>query len=84
MIITVKPMSAEHARALEMAYELQRVLEELAEHPDHGPGSCVEQAWNDMVNVVGMLEPDEPDEPDEEDDRPPPRLRIVAGKDGQP
>jgi hypothetical protein len=37
MITTAKPMSAEHARALEMACELHELLEELKDRPEHGP-----------------------------------------------
>jgi hypothetical protein len=64
MITTVKPMSVEHARCLAMAYELHRLLGELNDRPENGEGSCVEDAWNRMDDVIGMLEPDEPD-PDE-------------------
>jgi hypothetical protein len=58
-------MSADHARALAMAYELHRLLGELNDRPENGEGSCVEDAWNRMDDVIGMLEPEEdaPDEP---------------------
>lgn len=59
MITTVKPMSTDHARCLTMAYELHRLLGELFDRPEHGPGSCVEHAWNCMDDVIGMLKPDE-------------------------
>jgi hypothetical protein len=67
MITSVRPMTVEHARALAMAYELHRLLGDLYDRPspDGGPGSCVEDAWNRMDDVIGMLEPEEdaPDEP---------------------
>jgi hypothetical protein len=44
---------------LPWAYELHRLLGELYERPEHGPGSCVEDAWNRKDDVIGMLEPDE-------------------------
>jgi hypothetical protein len=64
MITVVKPMTMDHARALAMAYELHRLLGELNDRPENGEGSCVEDAWNRMDDVIGMLEPVEPD-PDE-------------------
>jgi hypothetical protein len=62
-------MSPPDARALAMAYELSRLLGELTERPEHGPGSCVEDAWDRMEDVIGMLEPDEDEVP---------RLRLVV------
>ena len=61
MITTVKPMSVEHARCLAMAYELHRLLGDLYDRPspNGGPGSPIEDAWNRMDDVIGMLEPDE-------------------------
>jgi hypothetical protein len=80
MITTVKPMSVEHARCLAMAYELHRLLGELNERPENGEGSCVEDAWDRMDGVVGMLEPDEPDSEDE----PTRKLRLVGGWRARP
>ena len=57
MITNVKPMSVDHARALAMAYELHRLLGELYDRPEGGPGSSVEDAWNRMDDVIGLLEP---------------------------
>ena len=68
MITTCKPMSADHARALAMAHELHRLLGELYDTPEGGPGSCIEDAWDRMDDVIGMLEPVELGE-----DRPPTR-----------
>jgi hypothetical protein len=59
MITNVKPMSVDHARALAMAYELHRLLGDLNDRPENGEGSCVEDAWNRMDDVIGMLEPEE-------------------------
>lgn len=42
MIMTVKPMSVVHARALAMAYELRRLLGELGEEP----GTATARPWN--------------------------------------
>jgi hypothetical protein len=57
MITNVEPMSVDHARALAMAYELHRLLGELYGRSEGGPGSSVEDAWNRMDDVIGMLEP---------------------------
>jgi hypothetical protein len=46
VITNVKPMSVDHARALAMAYELHRLLGELYDRAEHGPSSCIEDAWN--------------------------------------
>ena len=59
MITNVRPMSVDHARCLAMAYELHRMLAELNDRPENGEGSCVEDAWNRMHDVIGMLEPGE-------------------------
>ena len=64
MITNVRPMSIDHARCLAMAYELHRLLGELYDRSENGEGSCVEQAWDLMDQVIAYLEPDEPD-PDE-------------------
>lgn len=53
-------MSPQEARALAIAYELQSLLAELAQH--QGPGSCAEDAHDRMHDVIGMLEPDPPPE----------------------
>jgi hypothetical protein len=60
MITNVKPMSADHARCLAMAYELHWLLGKLYDHAEHGPGSCVEEAWDRMDEVIAALEPEEP------------------------
>jgi hypothetical protein len=62
VITNVKPMSVDHARALAMACELHRLLGELFDRPEHGPGSCVEDAWNHMDDVIALLEPPDLDE----------------------
>ena len=81
MITNVRPMSVDHARCRAMAYELHRLLGELFDRPEHGPGSCVEDAWNRMDDVIGMLEPDESD-PDE---KPTLRsLRLVEARKMRP
>ena len=59
MITTVTPMSADHARALAIAYDLHRLLGELYDRPDGGAGSPIEFAWNCMDDVIGYLEPEE-------------------------
>lgn len=46
-----------HMVALLAARELQELLEQLAAHPEYGPGSCVEDAYKRMGDVIGMLEP---------------------------
>jgi hypothetical protein len=62
-----------------------RLLGELYDRPEGGPGSCVEDAWNRMDDVIGMLQPVE-----EEPDRPPTReerrvaYRKVWGEDPPP
>lgn len=67
-------MSTHEPRALAMARELQGLLEELNAHPEHGPGSCVEDALMRMEDVIGMLEPF----PEEDDPvLPVPHLRLV-------
>ena len=78
MITRVTPMSVDHARALAMAYELQRFLEQLKNRPEHGEGSCVEDAWERMDDVVGMLEPDDP----EPEDKSPRALRLLVTDPG--
>jgi hypothetical protein len=66
-------MSPQEARALAMAYELSRLLGELTARPEHGRGSCIEDAWDRMEDVIGMLEPDEDEAP---------RVRLVF-RDGE-
>jgi len=51
------PMSADQARAYAMALELHRLLGELCDLPENGPGSALDDAWNRMDDVVEMLEP---------------------------
>ena len=69
-------MSPLEARVLTMAYEISRLLGELTDRPEHGPGSRVADAWDRMEDVIGMLEPDEDEVP---------RLRLVFldGKDAR-
>jgi hypothetical protein len=57
MITNVRPMSVDHARALTMAYELQRLLSEINDRPEGGEGSDVESALVLMDEVVVHLEP---------------------------
>jgi hypothetical protein len=52
-----KPMSVDHARALAMAYELHRLLEELNERPENGEGSVVESALDLVDEAIERLEP---------------------------
>jgi hypothetical protein len=59
MITNVKPMSTDHRRALAMSYELHRLLGELYDRPDGGPGSPMEAAWDALDDVIAHLEPDE-------------------------
>jgi hypothetical protein len=59
MITKVAAMSVDHARCLAMAYQLHHLLGELYDRPEGGPGSPIEDAWNRMDDVIGMLEPDE-------------------------
>jgi len=65
-------MSPQVARALAMAYELRKLLEDLYNLPDHGQGSCVEGARDHMDYVIGMLE-------DDVGVPPVTRLRLVKG-----
>lgn len=57
MITNVRPMSVDHARALTMAYELQRLLSEINVRPEGGEGSAVESALELVDEVVVHLEP---------------------------
>ena len=57
----VTPMSVERARCLAMAYELHRLLGELYDRPEGGPGSPAEAAWSALDDVIAHLEPDETD-----------------------
>lgn len=72
-------MSPQEARALAMAYELHRLLGELCDLPEHGPGSSVADAWDRMDDVIGLLEP--VSLPPEYDDEKPTvrRLRLMGG-----
>lgn len=51
------PMSPAHARALAMARELSSLLGELNKLAENGDGSSVDDAWNRMDDVIGLLEP---------------------------
>jgi hypothetical protein len=62
MITTVKPMSADHGRALAIAYQLHQLLGQLYDRPENGPGSPVEQAWDHLDEAVHLLEPPELEE----------------------
>ena len=46
-----------------MAIELQRLLGELCDLPENGPGSAIDDAWNRMDDVVEMLEPQDLGDP---------------------
>jgi len=63
MISIVKPMSADHARALRLAYELQKqlgsLLSEVIGRGQFHPGCPVGIAWDRTEEVVRMLEPAE-------------------------
>jgi hypothetical protein len=63
MITTVKPMSADHARALHLAYELQQriggLMDDLFGRGEFRPGCSVGMAWDRIDEVVRMLEPAE-------------------------
>lgn len=51
------PISADHARAYAIAIQLHRLLGELCDLPENGPGSAIDDAWNRMDDVLEMLEP---------------------------
>jgi hypothetical protein len=55
-------MSPRESQALALANELHRVLGDICDQPQHGLGSCAEQAWNLMDDVVWYLDPYAPDE----------------------
>ena len=55
--MALTPRSADHARAYAMAVELHRLLGELCDLPENGPGSAIDDAWSRMDDVVEMLEP---------------------------
>lgn len=83
-ITTVKPMSAYHARALHLAYELQGqlggLLTELMCRGQFSPGCAGGIAWDRTDEVVRMLEPaEEPSEepPAQEGTRPPERGKVI-------
>jgi hypothetical protein len=69
-------MCPDHARALAMAYELRRLLGEIKDLPENGAGSAVEDAWNRMEDIIGLLEPPRDDGGEEEDAQNPLRLPI--------
>jgi hypothetical protein len=70
-------MSPDHARALAMAYELRCLLGEVNGRPENGAGSAVEDAWNRMEDVIGLLEP--PDDAGDDADAPTP-LRLPISR----
>lgn len=53
-------MSPQEARAYAMACELHRLLGEICEQPQNGRGSCMEAAWDQLDEVLVLLEPEEP------------------------
>jgi len=55
------PMSLDHERVYAMALELHRMLGDLCDLPENGPGSAIDDAWSRMDDVVEMLEPQELD-----------------------
>lgn len=61
------------AAALAQARELERELLQLAELPEFGEGSPIDDALTAIDAVVGALEPDDAD-----DERPKPRLHLVG------
>ena len=48
----MKPLDQAHERAC----ELRDILGNLFDQPQHGPGSCIECAWDRMDEVVEYLE----------------------------
>jgi hypothetical protein len=63
-------MTQLEALALSTAQQLQYLLGDLYDLPQHGPGSCVEQAWEIMDYVIWYLDPNAADEA--------PRVRDAA------
>jgi hypothetical protein len=59
MITNVKPMSTDHRRALAMAYELHRLLGEIARRRGYGLHAEALAARNALDDVIAHLEPDE-------------------------
>jgi len=43
-----------------MACELHQLLGELCNQPQNGRGSLLEAAWDEMDNILVLLEPEEP------------------------
>ena len=54
--MTAQEATAQEERALAMANELRNLLGDLFDLPRHGPGSCVERAWDLLDPVVEYLE----------------------------
>jgi hypothetical protein len=48
-------MSPGEARALAMAVELRDLLGKLCDLPEHGAGSPIERAWDQMDEVIEAL-----------------------------
>ena len=44
------------ARAVAIAYELHRLLGQIYDLPEHGPGSSVEKSWDLMDEVIECVE----------------------------
>ena len=55
-------MTALETLALSTAQHLHYLLGEIYDLPQHGPGSCVEQAWDIMDYVIWYLDPNAADE----------------------
>ena len=55
-------MTALETVALSTAQSLRSLLGDIYDLPQHGPGSCVEQAWEIMDYVVWYLDPNAADE----------------------
>jgi hypothetical protein len=46
----------EHARALAMACDLHSLLGEINDRAEHGAGSRVERAWDQMDEIIALLD----------------------------
>ena len=58
MTTTVKPMSAQHARALAMAYELQNLLHSLVEARDNPRVEAALDLLDGVLDELDVLGPD--------------------------
>jgi hypothetical protein len=62
-----KQWKQQQADAVALAHTLYRLLGSLCQHPAHGRGSTLEEAWDLADEIVWLLDPC--------DDRPVPRVR---------